>query len=127
MEQSYNPPPPPATPPTPPYGGGPGYGGPGGPGYGGMNPGGTPPKNWLVESILVTLFCCLPLGVVGIINASSVNTKWAQGDYAGAQEASANAGKFTKIGLFVGLGVGVLYVILMFLGVGAGMMQNMGH
>jgi len=30
----------------------------------------TPPKNWLVESILVTLFCCLPLGIAGIINAS---------------------------------------------------------
>ena len=32
----------------------------------------TPPKNWLVESILVTLFCCLPLGIAGIINASKV-------------------------------------------------------
>ena len=130
MEQSYNPPPPP---PTPPYGGpgngGPGYGGPGygGPGYGGgMNPGGVPPKNWLVESILVTLFCCLPFGIVGIINASSVNTKWAQGDYAGAQEASANAGKWTKIGLFVGVGVTVLYVIfVVVLGVGGSMMNGM--
>src|SRR5574344_900091 len=29
----------------------------------------TPPKTWLVESILVTILCCLPFGIVGIINA----------------------------------------------------------
>ena len=28
------------------------------------------PKTWLVESILVTLFCCLPFGIVGIVNAA---------------------------------------------------------
>lgn len=27
----------------------------------------TMPKTWLVESILVTLFCCLPFGIVGIV------------------------------------------------------------
>jgi len=76
------------------------------------NPGtGIKPKNWLVESILVTLFCCLPLGVVGIINASKVDSKYASGDYAGAQQSSAEAAKWTKIGFFVGLGVSVLYII----------------
>ncbi|RZK14918.1 MAG: CD225/dispanin family protein, partial [Hymenobacter sp.] len=54
-----------------------------------------------------------------------VNSKYQAGDYAGAQAASAAAGKWTKIGLFVGLGVGVLYGILMFLGVGAGIMSGM--
>lgn len=72
----------------------------------------TPPKNWLVESILVTLFCCLPLGIVGIVNASSVSSKFAAGDYNGALEASKNAAKWTKIGFFVGLGIAILYVIL---------------
>lgn len=116
------------TPPTPPPYNGPGYGGPayGGPGYGGPTPGGPPPKNWLVESILVTLFCCLPFGIVGIINAASVNTKYAAGDYAGAQEASATAGKWTKIGLFSGIAVYVLYILfVVVLGVGGGMMQGM--
>ncbi len=94
-------------------------------GFGGMNPGGPPPKNWLVESILVTLFCCLPFGIVGIINAAAVNTKYAAGDYAGAQVSSAAAGKWTKIGFFVGIGFGVLYMILMFLGIGSGMMAGM--
>jgi len=61
------------------------------------------------------------------VNAASVNTKYVQGDYAGAQAASANAGKWTKIGVFVGLGVGVLYMILMFLGVGAGVLQGISQ
>lgn len=51
----------------------------------------TPPKNWLVESILVTIFCCLPLGIVGIVNASQVSSKFATGDHNGALEASRNA------------------------------------
>lgn len=103
MEQSYNP----------------------NPQFGGPNPGSFPPKNWLVESILVTIFCCLPFGIVGIINASSVNTKFAAGDYAGAQQASADAGKWTKIGFFAGLVVGVLYIIfVVVLGVGGSMMKG---
>jgi hypothetical protein len=74
---------------------------------------GVKPKNWLVESILVTIFCCLPLGIVGIINASKVDGKYASGDYAGAQQSSAEAAKWTKIGFFVGIGVSVLYLIWM--------------
>lgn len=71
----------------------------------------TQPKNWLVESILVTLFCCLPFGIAGIVYASQVNSKFVAGDYAGASEASRNAAKWTKIGFFVGIGVIVCYVI----------------
>jgi hypothetical protein len=75
----------------------------------------TPPKNWLVESILVTLFCCLPFGIVGIVNAAQVNSKYAAGDYAGAENASREAGKWVKIGFWVGLGVVILYCIAVFL------------
>ena len=82
---------------------------------------GTRPKNWLVESILVTLFCCLPFGIVGIINAASVNSKYDAGDVAGAEQASKAAGKWTKIGFFIGLAVGVIYLILMALGVAGGL------
>ena len=73
-----------------------------------------PPKNWLVESILVTLFCCLPFGIAGIVFAAQVNSKWAVNDVAGAMQASKDAGKWTKIGFFVGLGVIVLYLIAVF-------------
>ena len=75
----------------------------------------TPPKNWLVESILVTIFCCLPFGIAGIVFASQVNSKVAAGDYEGAVQASANAAKWTKIGFWVGLIIGILYCAFVFL------------
>lgn len=39
-----------------------------------------PPKTWLVESVLVTVFCCQILGIIGIINAASVESKFYRGD-----------------------------------------------
>lgn len=90
----------------------------------GMPPaGGPPPKNWLVESILVTIFCCLPFGIVAIINAANVNSRLSVGDYAGAQEASANAGKWVKYSLITWAVISVLYVLLVVvLGVGGGLL-----
>ena len=58
------------------------------------------PKTWLVESILVTLFCCLPFGIVGIIQASKVNSLYMQGLHDEAEETSKSAGKLNKIGFF---------------------------
>lgn len=82
-----------------------------------------PPKSWLVESILVTIFCCLPLGIVGIVNATRVESRFYSGDVAGANQASADAAKWTKIGFWIGLTCTVLYIIfVVVLGVGAGMM-----
>ena len=37
------------------------------------------PKTWMVESILVTILCCLPLGIVGIVNAAKVNSLYSAG------------------------------------------------
>ena len=81
----------------------------------------TPPKNWLVESILVTLFCCLPLGIAGIINASKVEVLFLAGDIAGANKAAADAKKWTMYGLFAGLAVIVLYFLFILLAVISGM------
>ena len=74
------PPPPPGgyPPPPPPQGGA--YPPPGGHGI--------PPDNNLVWGILVTLFCCLPLGIVSIVKASQVSGLWAQGRPAEAQAAA---------------------------------------
>lgn len=69
----------------------------------------TRPKNWLVESILVTIFCCLPFGIAGIVFASKVNSLFDTGDYEGALKASKDAGKWTKIGFFIGLAVIIIY------------------
>ncbi|MBL7950517.1 MAG: CD225/dispanin family protein [Flavobacteriales bacterium] len=87
------------------------------------------PKNWLVESILVTLFCCLPLGIVGIINAAKVNGAFDSGDIAGATKASEDAKKWTKMGFIIGIILnvvgGIAYFFMMKSAMEAGMdMQN---
>jgi hypothetical protein len=92
----------------------PGYQQPYGPqaGYQGMS--GIPPKTWMVESILVLLFCCLPFGIVGVVYASKVSGLYAGGRYLEAEQASRDAGKWTKIGFFCGLTIILLYVLLVF-------------
>ena len=79
-----------------------------------MNELGNPPKNYLVESILVTIFCCLPLGVVGIVFASQVNSKFASGDIEGADAASSDAKKWMKWGLIVGVIIQIFNLIFLF-------------
>lgn len=79
------------------------------------------PKTWLVESILVTILCCLPFGVAGIVKASQVESLYGRGDYAGAERASREAGKWTKIGFFISLICSAAYLLLALLGVFAGL------
>ena len=59
--------------------------------------------NYLVQSILVTLFCCLPFGVAAIVFASQVNSKLQMGDVAGAMEASKKAKTFCWVALGLGI------------------------
>lgn len=40
---------------------------------------GTPPPNHMAWSILVTIFCCLPFGIVAIVKSSKVNGLWYNG------------------------------------------------
>lgn len=70
------------------------------------------PKTWMAESILVTVFCCLPFGIAGIVFASKVSSLYAAGNYEAALQASKDAGKWTKIGFIVGLVVIVLYLLV---------------
>jgi len=65
-----------------------------------------------VWAIVSTVLCCLPLGIVSIIFSTQVNSKWAMGDYAGAQDSSRKAKNFAiyaVIGSFVAV---LLYVLL---------------
>lgn len=97
----------------------PAYGQPGQPplGYGGYAqpgqtaaPGSVP--NYLVQSILVTIFCCWPLGIPAIVFAAQVNSKLNQGDYAGAVAASQKAKMFSWISFGLGLVVIAFYAIV---------------
>ena len=65
------------------------------------------PKNYLVESILATVFCCMPLGIVALIYASGVTNAYYRGEYAVAQYKSTQARKWLKWSVILG----VLYII----------------
>jgi hypothetical protein len=58
--------------------------------------------NYLVLAI-ITLICCLPLGIVAVIFAAKVNGQVQAGDNAGALESSRKAKLFSYIGLGLGL------------------------
>ncbi len=87
------------------------------PGGGYAAAGGPPINNWLVPSIL-TVFCCWPLAIPAIINATKVNNLQAAGDIAGAQAAADSAKRWTFIALGAGVVIAILYIVLVvFLGV----------
>jgi hypothetical protein len=73
--------------------------------------------NYLVQAILVTIFCCLPLGIVSIVFAAQVNGKLASGDLAGAVNTSKNAKTFVWISF--GLGLAVVLIWFFFAAIGA--------
>lgn len=66
--------------------------------------------NHLVKAVIITLCCCLPMGVVSIIFAAQVDTKLKRGDYNGALESSKKANLFANLGIVFG----ILYGIFMF-------------
>ena len=74
--------------------------------------GNTLPKTWLTEGILVALFCCLPLGIAAILQASKVEAKFNSGDFEGANQASEQAKKYMQMGFWGGLIVSVLYLLI---------------
>ncbi len=73
-----------------------------------------PPKvpNFLVHSIIATLCCCLPFGIVALVYSAQVNSKLAAGDVAGAQASSASAKTWVIVSFVAGLvtvgGLGLL-------------------
>ncbi len=71
---------------------------------------GRAPDNNLVLAIITTVLCCLPLGIVAIVNASKVNQLWGQGRYDEARVAAENAKKFALWGAIAGVVVIVLYI-----------------
>lgn len=77
----------------------------------------APPPNYLVWAILATIFCCLPFGIVSIVYAAQVNSKWQSGDHEGARLSSKNARLWAIISLITGLAGAVIWSLLAILGV----------
>ena len=69
------------------------------------------PDNLLVWSILATVLCCLPLGIVAIVYSAKVDTLWTQGRYEESREAASKAKTFCLISL----GLGIVSAILGFI------------
>ncbi len=67
--------------------------------------------NYLVQAILVTIFCCLPFGIVSIVYAAQVNSKLAAGDVSGAMQASKNAKTWAWVSFGVALGILGVYLL----------------
>jgi hypothetical protein len=67
----------------------------------------------LAPAILCTLFCCLPFGIVAIVNASQVSTKISVGDYRGAEKASEQAKTWCWISFALGIVPVVIWIIAM--------------
>lgn len=70
------------------------------------------PKNWLTESIVATVVCTLCCGawfftlitgIIAIINANGVKSKFNSGDYAGANKKAASA----RLWCLITVGIGV--------------------
>jgi hypothetical protein len=76
--------------------------------------------NYLVPAI-ITLFCCLPLGIVAVVFAARVNGQVQAGDTQGALDSSRKAKMFAYIGLGLGLlwWIGCIVVTIVLGGIGA--------
>jgi hypothetical protein len=88
-----------------------------------MNEQPAKPDNYLVMAIVATvlgLCSCLGLilGIVAIVFATQVDSKYNLGDYMGAQSASKNAKLFSIIALVVD-GLGIIFSIVYYAIVGA--------
>lgn len=69
-----------------------------------------PPNNYLVGAILVTVFCCMPFGIVSIVHASRVENRFYMGDYAGAIESSRQARRWLNAAWISSLVLWVAYI-----------------
>lgn len=76
----------------------------------------TKPESYFVWSILATVMCCAPLGIVSIVYASKVDKLWAAGLYVEAKSASDTA----KMWLIICVACGFLSMMFGLIAVAAG-------
>ncbi len=69
------------------------------------------PNTYLAQAILCTIFCCLPFGIVAIVKASAVTSRFDLGDYAGAEEMSRSAKNWVTAAFWTGVGLAILYLL----------------
>ena len=70
------------------------------------------PDNYLVWAILVTIFCCLPFGIVALVYSAKVDPAWYAGRYAEAYDAASKARTWTLVS--AGIGVAWVFIVGLF-------------
>lgn len=73
------------------------------------------PVNWvpyLVLSIITTLCCCLPFGIVGIVYAAKINSAANVRDWEGAQKAARTAKIWIIVSAVVGLISEIFWIVI---------------
>jgi hypothetical protein len=72
---------------------------------------------WLWQSILATIFCCQPLGIVAIVFAAQAQSAVTAGDLRTAQAKASSARTWTLAA--VGVGVAIIGLVILFGAFGA--------
>lgn len=79
-----------------------------------------PPNNYLVWAILVTIFCCIPFGVVSIVYAAKVDSTYARGEIDEAYRVSRQARNWVNASWITGLSLVIIYYVVVVAILGAG-------
>lgn len=82
-----------------------------------QQPAGPKPKNYLVLSILATIFCCLPFGIPAIIFSAQVDSHWNAGRYQESRDASRKAKTWMLVSVILGALIVISYIALIVVGV----------
>ncbi|MCL2683377.1 MAG: CD225/dispanin family protein [Bacteroidales bacterium] len=69
------------------------------------------PPTYLWQSVVVTVFCCLPLGIVAIVFAAQVSSRWHGHDYDGAMHSSKVARNIAFFSFVIGLIVHITMLV----------------
>ena len=70
------------------------------------------PDTYLVWSILATIFCCLPFGIAGILNAIKVSEAYEVGNYIEAEKYSQKAEQWSSIAAISGISLPLLIIVI---------------
>ncbi|MBF6628917.1 MAG: CD225/dispanin family protein [Proteiniphilum sp.] len=82
------------------------------------------PNNWLWQSIVSTILCCIPLGIVGIVYAAKVDSLYFNGQYDESERAAKKARLWTIIAFSFGLVYWIVSIILFATGDMPGYMES---
>jgi len=69
------------------------------------------PDNHMALAIFTTICCCLPLGIVAIVKANSVDSLYMAKQYVAATMAANEAKKWSYFGIFSSFMIWVIYLL----------------